>query len=112
MNSSFDTFGVKALTDLTLSAQQVYQHLISPYNSNTKSAVLLWEYRNWSQHCKLSNMNGKILQNCLKWKYRIYLGEFSNASFVVFWAERFKVSDSEQLSVDESLLLNNSYWRV
>ena len=47
--------------------QQIYQHLSSPYNINTKSVVLLGEYK--IQNCsryELSGMKRQILPNCLK----------------------------------------------
>ena len=37
------------------------------------------------------NMKRKILPNCLKGKCEYHLGEISNLTFVVFWAERVEV---------------------
>ena len=44
-------------------------------------------------HCNLSEMKNKILPTCLQGNYRDSLGEFSNTSYGVCWAEKVEHID-------------------
>ena len=61
-------------------------------------------------HSNLSQMKNKILPTCLQGNYGDSLGEFSNASYFVFGAERGKTAEQKtKLSMacgKENILLN------
>ena len=56
----------------------------------------------------LSNMKRRIPSNCLKGKYRYYLGEFGGTSFVIFGAEKVLKFMPYQTKVDKYSF--NDYW--